>query len=134
MNITFSYTNRRLYGHFFMGISWLVFALIAAFTCEKFCWQIYVYMCLGTCYLGMYCYEKLFKYVEIYSDTLVVNSLFDDKKIQISDITAVKYFAEDYTFITANMEVKINKYQIKKEEQAAFEDFYQSIAMGLSRQ
>lgn len=76
----------------------------------------------------MFIYEYVQKYVEVTKDKIIVNSI-PRKEIIISEINEVRYFADDYTFTTANKTLKITKLLINKKQITQFENFYNTLSL-----
>lgn len=123
----FSYSNKRLYLNLTLGIFWLATSLVYLLD-EKIKWYVYATLLLASVYIFMFIYEYVQKYVEITKDKIIVNSI-PRKEIIISEINEVRYFADDYTFTTANKTLKITKLLINKKQIPQFENFYNTLSL-----
>lgn len=122
----YSYTNKRLYLNFILGLLWTIIGTSYFFDKENMKWNHYLFIVFGVLYLVMFAYEYSNKYFEIQNGKIRLFSI-PKKEITINEIKEVKYYADDYTFKTENKKLKIVKSQINKKQLPEFENFFKNL-------
>lgn len=121
-----AYTNKRLLINLFLGLMWFGIGISYFLDNERGKWYPYFVIALGTVYISLFLFEYFKEYVEITNDTIKINSL-PTKEIQIREINAVTYFADDYIFKTPDKILKIRRSQISKNQLPEFELFFNKL-------
>lgn len=102
-----AYKKRHLNVNLILGLVWLVFFFVKVFAEEELNWIDYGWIIISAMYLGMYVYQKSYKYLTIENGVIKVNGWFG-KKVTLNDIKRIKKFAGDYILKTDNKELTIN--------------------------
>jgi hypothetical protein len=110
------YTKRRLRHSLVFGIIWIILGTAATIFNTNNIFN-YGYLLIGVIYLGTHLFERTKQYLTIEDGILAKNQL-TPKKIDLSKVRQIKYFAGDYTLSTDSSELTINTELIEKESLA----------------
>ncbi len=102
-----AYKKRQLNVNLILGLVWLVWFFIGIFTKEEPNWTDYGWIVISIMYLGLYFYQKNYKYLSIENGILTINGPFG-KKLNLTEIKRIKKFAGDYILKTEKKELTIN--------------------------
>jgi hypothetical protein len=101
------YKKRHLNINLILGLVWLVWFLLAILLKEEPFWTDYGWLFISIAYLGIYAYQKKYKYLTIENGMIQVNGAAK-KKLNLSEVTQIKKFAGDYILKTDNKELTIS--------------------------
>ena len=101
------YKKRHLNVNLISGFFWLIWFLIGVFGKEEPNWTDYGWIFISLMYLGLYFYQKNYKYLTIENGIINVNGPFG-KKLKLTEIKRIKKFAGDYILKTDKNELTIN--------------------------
>ncbi|MCI2230423.1 hypothetical protein MC378_14685 [Polaribacter sp. MSW13] len=101
------YKKKHLNVNLILGLVWLVWFFVGVFGKEKPNWTDYGWIVISIMYLGLYFYQKNYKYLTIENGIINVNGPFG-KKLNLSEIKRIKKFAGDYILKTDKKELTIN--------------------------
>ncbi|MDY2588109.1 hypothetical protein [Winogradskyella aquimaris] len=102
-----AYKRRHLNVNLILGLIWLVWFSLGVFGKEEPNWTDYGWIFISLMYLGLYVYQKSFKYLTVENGIINVNGPFG-KKLKMTEIKQIKKFAGDYIIKTDNEELTIN--------------------------
>ena len=129
----FTFSNKRLYQNLVFGILWLGIGISYFFEQDaKWKYKPYFILAVGVLYIILFVFEFKSKYFKITSDRIIINSI-PSKQIDLRELTEVKYFSNDYTFKTANKNLKIVKSQINQKQLPKFEYFFDNLKSSLKK-
>ncbi len=111
------YKKKHLNINLISGLVWLIWFFIGVFGKEEPNWIDYGWIVISLMYLGLYLYQKNYKYLTIENGILNVNGPFD-KKLNLTEIKRIKKFAGNYILKTDAKELTINTYIIDSNELA----------------
>ena len=101
------YKKRHLNVNLISGFFWLIWFLIGVFGKEEPNWTDYGWIFISLMYLGLYFYQKNYKYLTIENGIININGPFG-KKLNLTEIKRIKKFAGDYIIKTDKKELTIN--------------------------
>jgi hypothetical protein len=96
------YKKRNLNVNLISGLIWLVWFFVGVFGKEEPNWTDYGWIFISLMYLGLYFYQKNYKYLTIENGIINVNGL------NLTEIKRIKKFAGDYILKTDKSELTIN--------------------------
>ena len=102
-----AYKKRQLNVNLILWLVWLTWFFIGFFTKEEPGWIDYGWILISLMYLGLYFYQKTYKYVSIENGIINVNGPLG-KKLNLNEIKRIKKFAGDYILKTDKNELTIN--------------------------
>ncbi|WP_421824992.1 hypothetical protein [Flagellimonas oceanensis] len=102
-----AYKKRQLNVNLILGLVWLTWFFIGILTKEEPGWIDYGWILISLMYLGLYFYQKTYKYVSIENGIINVNGPLG-KKLNLNEIKRIKKFAGDYILKTDKNELTIN--------------------------
>ncbi len=82
---------------------------------------------VGLLYLLQYIYKLKYSYLKIEGNILILNLFFQQKKIDLTQVTRIKKFTDEITFLTPHEKLKISTKIIAREELPAFENLLASL-------
>ena len=101
------YKKKHLNVNLILGLVWLVWFFVGVFGKVEPNWTDYGWIIISIMYLGLYFYQKNYKYLTIKNGIINVNGPFG-KKLNLSEIKRIKKFAGDYILKTDRKELTIN--------------------------
>ena len=101
------YKKRHLNVNLIFGLIWSVWFFVGVFGKEEPNWTDYGWIFISIMYLGLYFYQKNYKYLTIENGIINVNGPFG-KKLNLTEIKRIKKFAGDYILKTDKSELTIN--------------------------
>jgi len=101
------YKKKHLNVNLILGLVWLTWFFVGVFGKEKPNWTDYGWIVISIMYLGLYFYQKNYKYLTIENGIINVNGPFG-KKLNLTEIKRIKKFAGDYILKTEKKELTIN--------------------------
>ncbi len=101
------YKKKHLNVNLILGLVWLIWFFIGVFGKEEQNWTDYGWIFISLMYLGLYFYQKNYKYLTIENGIINVNGPFG-KKLNLTEIKRIKKFAGDYILKTDKKELTIN--------------------------
>jgi len=101
------YKKKHLNVNLILGLVWLIWFFVGVFGKEKPNWTDYGWIVISLMYLGLYFYQKNYKYLTIENGIINVNGPFG-KKLILTEIKRIKKFAGDYILKTDEKELTIN--------------------------
>ncbi len=101
-----AYKKKHLNVNLILGLVWLIWFFVSVFGKEEPNWTDYVWIVLSIMYLGLYFYQKNYKYLTIENGIIKVNGLFG-KKLNLTEIKQIKKFAGNYILKTDKKELTI---------------------------
>lgn len=102
-----AFKQRHLNVSLIFGLIWSVWFFVGVFGKEEPNWTDYGWIFISLMYLGMYFYQKNYKYLTIENGIINVNGPFG-KKLNLTEIKRIKKFAGDYILKTDKSELTIN--------------------------
>ena len=102
-----AFKQRHLNVSLIFGLIWSVWFFVGVFGKEEPNWTDYGWIFISLMYLGMYFYQKNYKYLTIENGIINVNGPFG-KKLNLTEIKRIKKFAGDYIIKTDKSELTIN--------------------------
>jgi len=102
-----AYKKRHLNINLILGLVWLVWFFVGVFVKEKLNWTDYGCGVISLMYLGLYFYQKNYKYLTIKNGVINIKGPFG-KKLNLTEIKRIKKFAGDYILKTDKNELTIN--------------------------
>jgi hypothetical protein len=87
----------------------------------------YLFTTLGLFYLGSFYYKLKFQYLKLEGQVLTCFALGSKKKIDLSQVTRIKKFTDEITFLTPHEKLKISTKLIAREDWTAFQDLLASL-------
>ena len=102
-----AFKQRHLNVSLIVGLIWSVWFFVGVFGKEEPNWTDYGWIFISLMYLGMYFYQKNYKYLTIENGIINVNGPFG-KKLNLTEIKRIKKFAGDYILKTDKSELTIN--------------------------
>lgn len=131
-NLNFKLNQIRLYFYLFLGIVWLILFASYIFLLDSINYISIFYLFLGLCYSSLFIVYYFFPYIKIENNYLIIRNPFV-RKLNLTQILKLKYFAGDYIFETSKGKVVIFKNNIKKTQRQQFEHFFQRLASNLTQ-
>lgn len=101
------YKKKHLNVNLILGLVWLIWFFVGVFGKEEPNWTDYGWSVISIMYLGLYFYQRKYKYLTIENGIINVNGPFG-KKINLTEIKRIKKFAGDYILKTDKNELTIN--------------------------
>lgn len=102
-----SYKKKHLYVNLGLGLFWLFYFILNVFFNENPNWLDYGWIVISLVYLGLYYYQKKYKYVIIDNGIIMLDGPLG-KKLYLKDINRIKKFAGDYILKTGDKDLAIN--------------------------
>ena len=102
-----AFKQRHLNASLIFGLIWSVWFFVGVFGKEEPNWTDYGWIFISLMYLGIYFYQKNYKYLTIENGIINVNGPFG-KKLNLTEIKRIKKFAGDYILKTDKSELTIN--------------------------
>jgi hypothetical protein len=102
-----AYKKKHLNVNLILGLVWSVWFFVGVFGKEEPNWTDYGWIFFSLMYLGLYFYQKNYKYLTIQNGIIKVNGPFG-KKLNLTEIKRIKKFAGDYIIKTDKKELTIN--------------------------
>ncbi len=102
-----AYKKRHLNINLIMGLIWSIWFCVQFYYAEEFKAIDYGWLCIALFYLGIYGYQKFYKYLTITDGVIKKNWPFG-KKIELGKVVHFKKFAGDYILKTKDKEFIIN--------------------------
>lgn len=102
-----AYKKRQLNLNLILGLVWLTWFFIGVLTKEEPGWIDYGWIVISLMYLGLYFYQRTYKYVSIENGIINVNGPLG-KKLNLNEVKRIKKFAGDYILKTDKHELTIN--------------------------
>ena len=102
-----AFKQRHLNASLIFGLIWSVWFFVGVFGKEEPNWTDYGWIFISLMYLGLYFYQKNYKYLTIENGIINVNGPFG-KKLNLTEIKRIKKFAGDYILKTDKSELTIN--------------------------
>ena len=101
------YKKKHLNVNLIIGLFWLIWFFVRVFEKNEPNWTDYGWIVISLMYLGLYFYQKNYKYLTIENGIINVNEPFG-KKLNLTEIKRIKKFAGDYILKTDKKELTIN--------------------------
>jgi len=101
------YKKKHLNVNLIIGLFWLIWFFVRVFEKNEPNWTDYGWIVISLMYLGLYFYQKNYKYLTIENGIINVNGPFG-KKLNLTEIKRIKKFAGDYILKTDKKELTIN--------------------------
>ncbi|PJA04971.1 MAG: hypothetical protein COX71_09130 [Flavobacteriales bacterium CG_4_10_14_0_2_um_filter_35_18] len=101
------YKKKHLNVNLIIGLFWLIWFFVRVFEKNDPNWTDYGWIVISLMYLGLYFYQKNYKYLTIENGIINVNGPFG-KKLNMTEIKRIKKFAGDYILKTDKKELTIN--------------------------
>jgi len=101
------YKKKHLNVNLIIGLVWLIWFFVRVFEKNEPNWTDYGWIVIFLMYLGLYFYQKNYKYLTIENGIINVNGPFG-KKLNLTEIKRIKKFAGDYILKTDKKELTIN--------------------------
>lgn len=101
------YKKKHLNVNLILGLVWFIRFFVGVFEKEKPNWTDYGWIVISLLYLGLYFYQRNYKYLTIENGIINVNGPFG-KKLNLTEIKRIKKFAGDYILKTDKKELIIN--------------------------
>jgi len=89
------YKKKHLNVNLIIGLFWLIWFFVRVFEKNEPNWTDYGWIVIFLMYLGLYFYQKNYKYLTIENGIINVNGPFG-KKLNLTEIKRIKKFAGDY--------------------------------------
>ncbi len=102
-----AYKKKQLNVNLILGLIWLVWFFVGVFGKEEPNWTDYGWIFISLMYLGVYIYQKNYKYLTIENGIIKVNGPFG-KKLNLTEIKRIRHFTGEYILKTELNEMKIN--------------------------
>ncbi|WP_324719266.1 hypothetical protein [Salinimicrobium sp. HB62] len=121
------YTRRHLLADFIVGSLYLLTGILGMiFNSDIFK---YLFTALGILYLGSGFYKWRFQYLRIEGKILTCFVPGGKKKLDLSQVSRIKSFTDEITFLTPHKELTVSTKLINKEDFPAFKEFLASLDM-----
>ena len=119
------YTKRHLASELIVGSLYLLTGILGIiFRSDIF---IYLFTALGILYLGSGFYKLKFQYLKLEGQIITCFLPGRKKKIDLRQLTRIKKFTDEITFLTPHNELTISTKLINKEDFPAFKKFLASL-------
>lgn len=119
------YTRRHLLADFIVGSLYLLTGILGMiFNSDIFK---YLFTALGILYLGSGLYKWKFHYLKIEGKILTCFVPGGKKRIDLSQVSRIKSFTDEITFLTPHKELTVSTKLINKEDFPAFKEFLASL-------
>ncbi len=119
------YTKRHLTTELIVGSLYLLTGILGIiFSSDIF---IYLFTALGILYLGSGFYKLKFQYLKIEGQIITCFLPGRKKKIDLRQLTRIRKFTDEITFLTPHKELTISTRLINKEDFPAFKEFLGSL-------
>ncbi len=105
--MTIPYKKKRLTVNLILGLIWMIYAVILTQINENFSWIDYGWFIMAIAYFILYFYQKREKYFTIENGIIKQNWPFG-KKLNLSEIKYIRYFAGDIILKTDESDLSIN--------------------------
>ena len=102
-----AYKKKHLNVNLILGLVWSVWFFVGVFGKEEPNWTDYGWIFFSLMYLGLYFYQKNYKYLTIENGIIKINGPLG-KKLNLTEIKRIKKFAGDYIIKTDKKELTIN--------------------------
>lgn len=103
------YKKRRVRTNLVLALVWLGFSIIYLLIDNaENSWIQYGWLIISLGYFALYAYQHHYQYAALVNGALKVNDPFVGKKINLSDIRKIRYFAGDYIVKGEDKELTIN--------------------------
>lgn len=113
--MTIQYRKKYVRADLYFGITYLLLGS-SGFFFDTNVFISYGFSFIGALYLIQYFYKSKYPYIKIEDNILRVNIIFQPKEIDLSQITRIKKFADEITFLTPHERLKISTKLIAKED------------------
>lgn len=101
------YKKQPLLFYLTAGLFWLIFFIVILFEKERLNWIDYGWIVMSFVYLGIFYYQKKYKYIIIEDGIIRINGPLG-KELKLIEIKRIKKFAGDYIIKTDQKEMTIN--------------------------
>ena len=101
------YKKQPLLFYLTAGLFWLIFFIVILFEKERLNWIDYGWIVMSFVYLGIFYYQKKYKYITIEDGIIRINGPLG-KELKLIEIKRIKKFAGDYIIKTDQKEMTIN--------------------------
>lgn len=101
------YKKKHLNVNLILGIVWFIWFFVGFFEKKEQNWIDYGWIFMSLMYLGLYFYQKNYKYLSIENGTIAVEGPLG-KKMNLNEVKRIKKFAGDYILKTDKKELTIN--------------------------
>lgn len=101
------YKKQPLLFYLTAGLFWLIFFIVILFEKERLNWIDYGWIVMSFVYLGIFYYQKKYKYITIEDGIIRINGPLG-KELKLTEIKRIKKFAGDYIIKTDQKEMTIN--------------------------
>ena len=110
----------------FFGLAFLVLGVASVLFSQKANWSSLLYLLAGMGYL-YYAYFLGKKPIFILADDEIISKKLFTKRIKVSHLKKVKYFAGTYSFITDDESIEIDKEEISEVSVNELNTYYKTI-------
>jgi hypothetical protein len=101
------YKKKHLNVNLILGLVWFIWFFVGVYVKEEQNWIDYGWIFMSLMYLGLYFYQKNYKYLSIENGTIAVEGPLG-KKMNLNEVKRIKKFAGDYILKTDKKELTIN--------------------------
>lgn len=121
-----AYKKRHLNINLILGIFWVIWFCVEFYFTDEFKAIDYGWLFIALFYLGIYGYQKHYRYLTIENGVVKKNWPFG-KKIELDKVVQFKKFAGDYILKTEDKEFIINTQIVDPNSMADLENALQSV-------
>lgn len=101
------YKNKILNVNLILALVWIIWFIVGIFEKEELNWIDYGLIVMSFIYLGIFFYQKKYKYITIEDGIIRINGPLG-KELKLTEIKRIKKFAGDYIIKTDRKEMTIN--------------------------
>ncbi len=101
------YKNKILNVNLILALVWIIWFIVGIFEKEELNWIDYGWIVMSFSYLGIFFYQKKYKYITIEDGIIRINGPLG-KELKLTEIKRIKKFAGDYIIKTDRKEMTIN--------------------------
>ena len=101
------YKNKILNVNLILALVWIIWFIVGIFEKEELNWIDYGWIVMSFIYLGIFFYQKKYKYITIEDGIIRINGPLG-KELKLTEIKRIKKFAGDYIIKTDRKEMTIN--------------------------
>lgn len=101
------YKKKHMNLNLILGLVWFAWFWLDFFIKDRISWIDYGLFVISVAYLGLYFYQKKYKYLTIASGQIKTNSLFNKEELNLSEIKGIQKFAGHYYILKVNKSKKL---------------------------
>ncbi len=122
----FFLSKKQSYLFLFLGILWIVLGVLSIYIENKSRWFWGAFILFGVFYSGMGMIGIRKSFIDVTDDVLTI-WVYRPKKINLKNLTELKYFAGNYIFKSGADKVTVPKNFLTKQSLPKFDEFFKEL-------